>query len=169
VSGVDPGRILRHLFTGHGAVARTFPDSAMHAIELAVAEEEKRHVGEIQFAVEASLPLAALLRGTSARRRAIEWFARLHVWDTRHDSGVLIYLLLADRRIEIVADRGISAKVDQRTWEMICGEMQREFARGRFQPGLVLGIRAIGDVLATHFPAGAGDNPNELSDRPVVL
>jgi uncharacterized membrane protein len=169
VSGMDLARIPRHLFTGHGAVARTFPDTAMHAIELAIAEEEKRHAGEIQFAVEASLPLAALVRGASARRRAIEWFARLNVWDTRHNSGVLIYLLLADRQIEIVADRGISAKVDGRTWELICGEMQREFALGRFQQGLVLGIRAIGDVLAAHFPAGAGGNPNELPDRPVVL
>ena len=166
---MDAGRILRHLSTPHAAVARTFPDTAMHAIESAVAEEEKRHIGEIQFAIESALPLAALLRGTSARRRAIEWFARLHVWDTRHNSGVLVYLLLADRRIEIVADRGISEKVDRGTWEAICGEMQRELAQGRFQQGVVLGIRAIGDVLAAHFPAGKGPNPNERPDAPVVL
>jgi uncharacterized membrane protein len=166
---MDAGRLLRHLFTAHAVVARTFPESSMRAIEQAVAEEEKRHAGEIQFAIESALPLAALLRGTTTRRRAIDWFARLHVWDTAHRSGVLIYLLLADRRIEIVADRGISAKVDGRTWELVCGEMQREFARGRFQQGVVLGVRAIGDVLAAHFPAGGGPKPNELPDKPVVL
>ncbi|HEY6863130.1 MAG TPA: TPM domain-containing protein [Burkholderiales bacterium] len=166
---MDLGRALRHLFTPHRAVARVFPDASMQAIERGIAEEEKRHAGEIQFAVESALPLIELLRGTSARRRAIGWFARLHVWDTAHNSGVLIYLLLADRRIEIVADRGISAKVDGRTWELICGEMQREFAKGRFQQGVVLGIRAIGDVLAAHFPARGGPNPNELPDKPVVL
>jgi uncharacterized membrane protein len=165
---MDLKRILRHLGSDRAAVRRVFPAAAMLAIEHAIAEEEKRHVGQIQFAVEPALPLPALLHGTSARRRAIEWFARLHLWDTRHNSGVLIYLLLADRRIEIVADRGVSAQVDGHTWEMICGEMQREFARGRFQQGVVLGIRAIGDVLAAHFPARAGD-PNELPDKPIVL
>ncbi len=166
---MDARRVLRHLFTPHAAVARRFHSSAMRAIEHAVAEEEKRHAGEIQFAIESALPLAHLVRGTTARLRAIEWFARLHVWDTQHNSGVLVYLLLADRRIEIVADRGISAKVDGRTWERICGEMQRELANGRFQQGVVLGIRAIGDVLAAHFPAGQGANPNERPDAPVVL
>jgi uncharacterized membrane protein len=166
---MDFARPFRHFFASHHAIRRLFPESAMEAIERAIVEEEKRHVGEIQFAVEAALPFAHLVRGTSARRRAIEWFARLHVWDTRHRSGVLVYLLLADRRIEIVADRGISEKVDARTWELVCGEMQREFAHGRFQQGVILGMRAIGDVLAAHFPAGDGPNPNERPDRPVVL
>jgi uncharacterized membrane protein len=169
VSGVDLARIVRHTFTGHLAVARVFPDSAMRAIEQAIGEEERRHVGEMQFAVEAALPVPALLRGTSARARALEWFARLRVWDTEHNSGVLVYLLLADRRVEIVADRGIDAKVGAAAWETICGEMQREFALGRFQQGVVAGMRAIGQLLAAHFPPGDGRNPNELPDKPIVL
>ena len=148
---------------------RAFPKATLDAIEVAIRSSETRHGGEIRFAIEASLPALRVLRGLRGRARAIEVFSALRVWDTAHNSGVLIYLLLADRRIEIVADRGISAKVDGRTWELICGEMQREFAKGRFQQGVVLGIRAIGDVLAAHFPARGGPNPNELPDRPVVL
>src|SRR5216684_4938228 len=120
------------------------------------------------LAVEASLPLRGLFRGVRSRERAVEWFGRLGVWDTEHNSGVLIYLLLADRRVEIVADRGIHGKVGTTAWEAICGEMQQEFARGQFERGVVLGARAISDLLAAHFPR-SGDSPNELSDKPVVL
>jgi uncharacterized membrane protein len=162
-------RFFRHLFTGGGAIRRAFPEAAMRAIEQAIGEEEKRHVGELQFAIEAALPLPDLLAGTSERERAIEWFGRLRVWDTEHNCGVLIYLLLADRRIEIIADRGIHSNVGAAAWEAICGEMQREFAGGRFEHGVVLGVRAISDLLATHFPAEGIENPNELRDRPVVL
>jgi uncharacterized membrane protein len=166
---VDLARIGRHLFTGHGAVARAFPDATMRAIEHAVGAAEKHHAGELQFAIEAALPLAALLHGTGARDRAIDWFARLRVWDTEHNSGVLIYLLLADRRIEIVADRGVHARVGDAGWRSICEDMQRELSAGRFEQGIVSGVRAIGAVLATHFPATRGPNPNELGDKPVVL
>jgi uncharacterized membrane protein len=166
---MDLKRLARHLFTGHGAVARAFPAAAMHAIERAVGEEERRHAGEIQFAVEAALPLPMLLRGASARERAIDWFARLRVWDTEHNSGVLVYLLLADRRIEIVADRGVHARAGAAAWNAICVQMQAELAAGRFEQGIVAGVRAIGELLAAHFPAGRGRNPNELGDKPVVL
>ena len=161
-------RIVVHLFTDHSAIRRAFPRSSLEAIEKAIGEEEKRHLGELQFAVEPSLPFGALLAGTTARERAIDWFARLRVWDTEHNSGVLIYLLLADRRVEIVADRGIHSKVGTAAWEAICGEMQQEFARGQFERGVVLGLRATGDLLATHFPL-SGEDPNELPDKPVVL
>jgi uncharacterized membrane protein len=160
-------RVLRHLFTDRASVKRAFPREAMRAIEKAIAEEERRHAGQVRFAVEASLPLGELLRGVDAHRRAIEWFSRLRIWDTEHNCGVLIYLLLADRRVEIVADRGIHSKAGSAAWEAICGEMQREFARGQFERGVVIGVRAIGDLLAGHFPASrSGD---DLPDQPVVL
>ncbi len=162
-------RIARHLFTDHLSVRRAFPPGAMQSIEKTIGEEERRHAGQLRFAVEASLPLAGLLRGVQSRERAVEWFGRLGVWDTAHNSGVLIYLLLADRRVEIVADRGIHGSVGAAAWEAICGEMQQEFARDQFERGVVIGIRAISDLLAEHFPAAAGGEGNELPDRPVVL
>jgi len=141
----------------------------MRAIEKTIGEEERRHAGQMRFAVEASLPFGELLRGAQSRERAVGWFGRLGVWDTEHNSGVLIYLLLADRRVEIVADRGIHSKVGGAAWEAICGEMQQEFARGQFERGVVTGVRAISDLLAAHYPARGGDKPNELPDKPVVL
>jgi uncharacterized membrane protein len=161
-------RLLRHLSTDRGALRRAFPRPAMRAIEKAIGEEERRHGGQLRFAVEVSLPLRELLRGVRSRERAVECFGRLRVWDTEHNSGVLIYLLLADRRVEIVADRGIHGKVGSTAWEAICGEMQQEFARGQFERGVVLGVRAISDLLAAHFPP-SDDRRNELPDKPVVL
>jgi uncharacterized membrane protein len=145
-----------------------FPKATMQAIEDAIATEERRHDGELRFAVEAALPLADLIAGTSAHERAIELFSRLRVWDTEQNAGVLIYLLLADRRVEIVADRGIHARVGATAWEAICGAMQREFAQRRFEQGAITGVRAISDLLATHFPP-RGVNPDELPNRPVVV
>jgi uncharacterized membrane protein len=165
---MDWKRLLRHVFTDHQSVARAFPPAAMRAIEKAISEEERRHSGQLRFAVEAALPLANLMHGVGSRERAIAWFGRLGVWDTKHNAGVLIYLLLADRRVELVADRGIHSKVGTAAWEAICGEMQREFARGQFERGAVLGLRAISDLLAEHFPS-SGENRNELPDKPVVL
>jgi len=141
----------------------------MRAIEKTIGEEERRHAGQIRFAVEASLPFGESLRGAQSRERAVGWFGRLGVWDTEHNSGVLIYLLLADRRVEIVADRGIHSKVGTAAWEAICGEIQQEFARGQFERGVVIGVRAISDLLAAHYPARGGEKPNELPDKPVVL
>ena len=161
-------RLLRHLSTDRRALRRAFPRAAMRAIEKAIGEEERRHSGQLRFAVEASLPLGELFRGIRSRERAVQCFARLRVWDTEHNSGVLIYLLLADRRVEIVADRGIHGRVGTAAWEAICGEMQQEFARGQFERGAVLGVRAISDLLAAHFPP-SGESRNELPDKPVVL
>jgi len=140
----------------------------MRAIEKVIGEEERRHEGQIRFAVEAALPLGDLMLGVRARQRAIGWFGRLGVWDTEHNAGVLIYLLLADRRVELVADRGIHSKVGTAAWEAICGEMQQEFARGQFERGAVIGVRAVSDLLAEHFPP-TGEGRNELPDKPVVL
>ncbi|HMH18043.1 MAG TPA: TPM domain-containing protein [Burkholderiales bacterium] len=153
-------RWFRHLFTDHWSVRRAFPPKAMRAIEKAIGEEERRHAAQLRFAIEASLPWSDLRRGVQSRERAVEWFGRLGVWDTGHNSGVLIYLLLADR--------GIHSRVGTAAWEAICGEMQQEFARGQFERGVVIGVRAISDLLAEHFPR-SGDTPNELPDKPVVL
>ena len=161
-------RLVRHLFTDQWSVRRAFPPAAMRAIRDKIAEQEKRHGGELRFAVEASLPLLHLWRGQDARGRAVELFSQLGVWDTEHNSGVLIYLLLADKRVEIVADRGIHDRVGSAPWETICGEMQRAFAAGRFDKGVSSGIAAISDLLAEHFPA-AEVRRDELPNEPVVL
>jgi len=161
-------RVLQHLFTDQWSVRRAFPPAAMRAIRDKIGEQERRHGGELRFAVEASLPLFHLWRGQDARSRAVELFGQLRVWDTEHNSGVLIYLLLADKRVEIVADRGIHNKVGGTAWEAICGEMQRSFAAGRFEQGVSFGVGAISDLLAAHFPRGKSD-ANELPNEPVVL
>jgi uncharacterized membrane protein len=161
-------RFLRHLVMDSWSVRRAFPGRAMQAIERAIVEQERRHDGELRFAVEAALPLVDYLRGVSARSRAIDVFARLRVWDTEQNCGVLIYLLLADHRVEIVADRGINRKVGAAAWEAICGAMEREFAAGRFEQGVIAGVMAISDLLATHYPP-RGENPDELANRPVVM
>lgn len=161
-------RWIKHLFLDDFAVRRAFPRNALDAIERAIATHEKRHRGELRFAVEGGLPVVPFFTGRTARERAIEVFSRLRVWDTEDNAGVLVYLLLADRRVEIVADRGIHARVGTAAWDAICGEMQSAFAAGRFEAGAILGIEAISDLLAAHFPPGE-ENPNELADMPVVL
>lgn len=161
-------RAMRHLLTDQWSVRRAFPPAAMRSITDKIAEQERRHRGELRFAVEAALPLAQLWRGQDARSRAIEVFGQLRVWDTEQNSGVLIYLLLADRRVEIVADRGIHSKVGATAWEAICGEMQRAFAAGRFEQGVHSGVAAVSDLLATHFPPAEHD-ADELPNEPTVL
>jgi len=164
---VDIARIARHLFTTVWSVRRAFPRHSMRAIEHAIRDTESRHAGQIRFAVEHSLDLPDLLRGVTARDRAIDAFSHLRVWDTQHNNGVLIYLLLADRDVEIVADRGIHLKVGE-GWEPICRSMEAAFRAGRFEAGVLQGVQAVGHHLATHFPS-AGRGTNELPDRPVVL
>lgn len=161
-------RALRHLLTDQWSVRRAFPPAAMRAIKDRIAEQERRHGGELRFAVEASLPLAQVWRGEDARSRAVELFGQLRVWDTEHNSGVLIYLLLADQRVEIVADRGIHARVGDGGWQAICGEMQRAFAAARFEQGVSCGVVAISDLLAAHYPPAENDT-DELSNEPAVL
>lgn len=162
-------RWIRHLFLDHFSLARAFPRTTLAAIERAVAGQEKRHRGELRVVVEGGLPLQSLIAGRSSHERALELFTRLRVWDTEDNAGVLIYLLLADRRVEIVADRGIHARVGDTAWETICGAMQREFAAGRFEAGMLSGLAAVSDLLAQHFPSRPGENPNELPDAPAVV
>lgn len=160
-------RWIRHLFLDEFATRRAFPRKTLRAIEAAIGTQEKRHRGELRFAVEGGLPIGPLLAGRTARNRAIEIFGRLRIWDTEDNAGVLIYLLLADRRVEIVADRGIHNRVGAAAWDAICSEMQSAFAEGRYEEGTILGIEAISDLIAAHFPSD-DRNPNELPDKPVV-
>jgi len=161
-------RILKHLLYGRLQVLRRFPPSTMVTIKEAIRQSEANHMGELRFAVEAALDWRDLLRGVTPHERAIEMFSQLRVWDTQHNSGVLIYLLLADRRVEIVADRGIHERVGEQGWRAICSEMEHAFRSGNFELGAVTGINRISALLAQHFPV-QGANPNELSDAPVIL
>jgi len=161
-------RTFKHLFAPDWLLYRAFPRAALKRIEAAIKQSEAVHRGELRFAVEAGLHLVPLLRGVTPRQRARQVFAQLNVWDTEHSSGVLIYVQLMDRRIEILADRGISAKVEQAAWDAVCRRMEDAFRSRRFEQGVLDGIREITVLLGRHFPAHRV-NPNELLDKPVVL
>jgi hypothetical protein len=161
-------RTAAHLLAPEWLVRRAFPRRTLERIAGAVRDSEKLHTGELRFAVEAGLALPALVRDLAPRARAAEVFAQLRVWDTEHNSGVLVYVQLVDRRIEIVADRGISAKVAQSEWDAICRAMENAFRARRFEAGALEAIDSITRLLARHFPA-RGENPNELPDRPAML
>jgi uncharacterized membrane protein len=165
---VNVKRWLRHVFMPPWAWRRAFPQSALDAIEVAIRASEIQHGGEIRFAIENSLVPSRVWRGMVGRERAIEVFSTLRVWDTEHNSGVLIYLLLADRDIEIIADRGIAARVAPDAWEAVAQTMEVAFRQGEFERGALAGIDQISTLLAAHFPP-AGHNPDELSNRPVVV
>ncbi|MFO1289953.1 MAG: TPM domain-containing protein [Nitrosomonas sp.] len=162
-------RISCHLMTGQFSVRRAFPTVLLDSIEQSIKSSEHRHAGEILFAVEAALDLSSLLRDKSARERAIDVFSMLRVWDTELNNGVLIYLLMADRDVEIIADRGIHAKVGQVGWERICQEMEAAFRQGQFEQGILTGIEAITQQLQIFFPPIHPSGANELPNRPVVL
>ena len=161
-------RIVTHLRMGNAQVRRAFPRSTLTNIEQAIKTSETAHVGEIRFAVEGALDGMALFKGQSARERAIELFSQLHVWDTLHNNGLLIYLLLADRAVEIVADRGIHAKVSSQEWNQVCRQMETAFKQSNYESGVLAGVLAVTRHLAAHFPSD-GSSGNELPDKPVVL
>lgn len=161
-------RFFKHLMATRWQVARCFPANSMRVIRDAIRASESSHMGELRFAVEASLDPARILAGNTSRQRALEVFSQLGVWDTEHNSGVLIYLLLADRKVEIVADRGIHARVGDAGWTSICREMEILFRAEKFEEGVLYGINAITALLQQHFPAHP-HNLNELPDQPIVL
>jgi uncharacterized membrane protein len=162
------GRIGRHLLEHRWRVRRVFPPQALATIEQAIKAGEATHSGQVRFVVEGALDGTPLFRGQPARERALDIFSYLRIWDTAHNNGVLIYLLLADRRVEIVADRGIDALVGAGGWEKICREMEADFKTGNFSGGVIKGIAAVSRQLATHFPPVAHPR-NELPDKPVVI
>jgi len=159
-------RTLKHLLMPHWLALRPFPPITLAAIERAVKASERLHRGEIRFAIEGPLHGAELRLST--RERARQVFGRLDVWDTEENSGVLIYVQVLDRKIEIVADRGIAARVAQAEWDTVCRAMERSFKAGEFEAGALEAIAAVTAILARHFPPGA-QNPNELPDKPTVL
>ncbi|MBW7973776.1 TPM domain-containing protein [Bradyrhizobium sp. BR 10289] len=161
-------RITRHLLQHHWRAKRVFPQDALARIEQAIRQGEATHSGQVRFVVEGALDGRPLFRGQLARERALDLFSHLRIWDTAHNNGVLIYLLLADRDVEIIADRGIDAKVGAAGWEAICRAMEAEFKAGRFEHGVIAGIAAVSKELARHFPPD-GSHPNELPDAPVVM
>jgi uncharacterized membrane protein len=162
-------RIFRHLATDRMAVRRAFPKASLARIEAAIAEGERRHRGQVRFAVEAALPLERILRHVTPRERALEVFAQLRIWDTADNCGVLVYLLLADRDVEIVADRGIHSQVGTAAWTAICRNMEAAFRAARYGEGVDAGTAEISALLALHYPREGRDPDNELSNRPVIL
>ncbi len=165
-------RLLKHRLLDEGDARRALGADALARIESRVAASEARHSGQIRVCVEAGLPLSYLLRRATARDRAVAMFGKLRVWDTAHNNGVLVYLLLAERAIEIVADRGIAARVDAAAWTAIAAQMGGAFRGGEFAAGLDRAIDAVDVLLVQHFArvagAAAGDYPNELPDAPVI-
>lgn len=165
---MDVKRLLRHLLTPRWLAMRAFRRADMDAIETAIGQSERLHRGELRFVVEGPLPLAELWRDQSVRARAVRVFAEIGVWDTEANSGILIYVQLIDRRVEILADRGIAHTVPQDEWEAICREMEQAFHEGDYRGGTLSAIVRASALLVSHFPAAA-DNANELSDRPLRI
>ena len=165
---MEPGRLLRHLVLPDWWVRRVFSRQVLRRLEEAIAASEAAHSGELRLVVEGNLPLAALWRGQSPRLRALELFSQFGVWDTEHNSGVLIYLQLIDRRVEIIADRGIDGRVGRPFWDAVCRRMESAFSTGDFEEGTLAALKTITEALREHFPAPAG-NPDELPNAPLLL
>lgn len=167
---MDWRRIARHLSIPSWRVRRSFPASSLDAIEQAVRASEQQHTGQISVAIEGALDLFPLLRGQDARDRALEIFSQLRVWDTADNNGVLIYLLLADRDVEIIADRGIHERVGADGWEQVCQAMETQLRNGDLSAGVLTGIQAVGTYLTAHFPQRPGvAQVDGLPDSPTLL
>ena len=164
-------RVAKHLLMTHWQVRRAFPPAALQAIEQAITASEACHQGEIRFVVEGALHFTPLIRDQAPRERAIDVFSALRIWDTEHNNGVLIYLLLADRTVEIVADRGIHARIADGEWRTICRQMEAAFSNNDFAAGAVNGIAGVTHHLRQHFPLLSGHKRrvNELPNQPVLM
>lgn len=163
---LDVGRLLRHLFTSPWAVKQAFPASALQAIEAAIARTERLHGGELRLAIEGSLDGPQLWHDITPRERAGEVFSQLRMWDTEANSGVLVYVLLADHAVEIIADRGYGDISKNPDWLAACKTLEGCFAKGDYEGGAVRGIEAIGKLIAQRFPAIDRD---ELPNATVLL
>ncbi len=165
---MDLHRLLRHLTATRWRTRQRFPPELLTRIEQTIADVEARHGGELRFAVETAYELGELWAGLSPRERALQVFGLLGVWDTAENNGVLIYLSMADRDVEIVADRGIAARVPQAEWDAVCRLMEEHFRTGRFGEGAIDGIQAVGRLLARHFPP-PGRGRDELPNQTILL
>jgi uncharacterized membrane protein len=166
------GRLIRHAVATHWRTRMLFPGAALDAIEKAIARAERTHAGEIRFAIETALAPLHIINGMAPRARALEVFAHLRVWDTEHNNGVLIYVQVADRDVEIVADRGFEGRVNPAEWAAVCRLMEEHFRAGRFEAGSIAGVDAIGSLLTRHFPPNlkaVSQSHNQLPDRPTLL
>jgi uncharacterized membrane protein len=162
-------RLLRHRMLDESDVRRVLPKEALARVQERVAASEQRHSGEIRVVVEAGLPLSYVRRGATPRDRAVAVFAKLGVWDTERNNGVLIYLLLAERAIEIVADRGLNRHVAPAEWAEIAASMQGAFRDGDFEGGLLRAVDAVDALLCRHFSTAPGAvDINELPDAPLL-
>lgn len=159
-------RAFRHLIATGAGLRRAFDAAGLQAIERAIADAERKHGGEIRFAVEGNLNALELMRGVTPRERALDAFSQLGVWDTEANNGVLIYVLWADHDVEIVADRGFNGKVSPSEWEQVCHAMEAHFAKGHAVDAVIAGIEAVSELIARHYPSA---DRNELPDRPVVM
>ncbi len=167
---------LRHRWLDESDTRRTIDSGMLERLRSRVAASETRHTGEIRIYVEAGLPMSYLSRhlrqrtpmSALVRERATEMFGSLRVWDTHHNNGVLIYLLLAEREIELVADRGLNAIVSDQEWRAMVGRMGESFARGHFEDGLTQALAEVSAPMVANFPADAKANPNDLPDTPEL-
>jgi uncharacterized membrane protein len=163
---VNIARMLRHMWMTRWYLQSVFTSRVLDSIEQAIRKAECSHGGEIRFAVEPELSTADLLRDLPARQRALQVFGELGVWDTEQNNGVLIYVLLADHDVEVIADRGYSQRVSNEEWREVCAEIEQAYRQGDFERGSVLGVESVSRLIARHFPA---IDRNELPDRPVML
>jgi uncharacterized membrane protein len=162
-------RLLRHRWLDESDSRKAIPPALMQRLMQRVAASEKRHSGEIRICVEASLPSNYVLRDAAPRERAVAMFGKLRMWDTEHNNGVLIYLLLAERAIEVVADRGLNSRVPPAEWTAMVQRMGSAFRERRFEDGLTQALEEVSALLVQHFPLAAGDsNRNALPDEPVL-
>ena len=162
-------RLLRHRWHDTADAGRTLDAPLRTRLEQRIAASEARHTGEICICVEAGLPPSYLWRDAGARERAIAMFGKLRVWDTEHNNGVLIYLLLAEHAIELVADRGLNRHVSPAQWQEMVAHLREALRAGRYEDGLTLALEEVSAVLVEHFPLAAGTaRPNELPNRVVV-
>jgi uncharacterized membrane protein len=166
------GRMIRHATATHWRTRMLFPSATLDAIEQAIARAELTHAGELRFAIETALTPLHIWQEVAPRARALDVFSQLRVWDTEGNNGVLIYVQLADRNVEIIADRGFHGRVSPAEWEAVCRLMEEHYRAGRFQVGSIAGVDAIGNLLARHFPRASAKlarSPNQLPDRPTLL
>lgn len=162
-------RAWRHFWLDERDSRRALPPAAVQRLTTLVQTSEAGHLGQIRLCVEASLPVAAAWAGLTPRQRALECFGLLRVWDTEDNIGILIYVLLADRAVEIVADRGLHRAVDEARWQTLAGDLGQAFAQGQFEDGLQRALAAVDAELRQAFPRGAGQRlHNELPDEPVL-
>jgi uncharacterized membrane protein len=163
-------RILKHRWLDESDVRRALDEAALKRIEERVAASERHHGGEVRVCIEAGLPWSYLWKNLTARDRAITMFGKLRVWDTAANNGVLIYLLLAEHAIEIVADRGLNDRVSRDEWQAIVAGMREAFRAGRFENGLNAAVDAVDALLKRHYPIGdAVGDKNELPNAPFVI